>query len=83
MEKPTPHTHEFDTYVIARAQQEQELQRLVVQDTLFTQGMGGILPEQENPLSFHTRARYCLWHRGLAARSGSDVSPYVGVWHRY
>jgi ubiquinone/menaquinone biosynthesis C-methylase UbiE len=47
------HPREYsDTYVVVREQGEEELQRLIVQDNLFTKGMGGILPEQDDPAQF-------------------------------
>lgn len=52
MEESGKRTYDSDTYVVPRMQQEQELKRLVVQDDLFTRGMGGVLPEQEDPSRF-------------------------------
>ena len=41
------------TYVVFDRQSKEELQRLVLQDQMITNAMGGVLPEQDDPKSFH------------------------------
>jgi ubiquinone/menaquinone biosynthesis C-methylase UbiE len=41
------------TYVVFGQHNQQELQRLILQDHLITQAMGGVLPEQDDPKRFH------------------------------
>ncbi len=41
------------TYVIYDRQKDREMQRLMVQDHMLTTSMGGVLPEQPDPTTFH------------------------------
>jgi len=42
-----------NTYFVQDTSSELELNRVTLQDHLLTTSMGGPLPEQENPASFH------------------------------
>jgi ubiquinone/menaquinone biosynthesis C-methylase UbiE len=41
------------TYIVLDRQSKEELRRLILQDHLITQAMGGVLPEQDDPKRFH------------------------------
>src|SRR5262245_28711982 len=41
------------TYIIQDRKDERELTRLAIQDQMVTAAMGGVLPEQADPTSFH------------------------------
>jgi tRNA G46 methylase TrmB len=48
-----PHKYKHpSTYIVQDRQSEKELRRLTIQDQLTTKIMGGVLPEQDNPLAF-------------------------------
>lgn len=41
------------TYVVEDRSNKEELKRLMIQDEMLTKGMGGVFPEQTNPMRFH------------------------------
>ena len=47
-----PKRNQPNTYVVQDRSSQEELNRLQIQDHLFTAGMGGVLPEQDNPTLF-------------------------------
>ena len=49
---PEPRREIPSTYVVQDRENEEELARLRLQDAMFTQSMGGVLPEQEAPERF-------------------------------
>jgi ubiquinone/menaquinone biosynthesis C-methylase UbiE len=53
MEEQTSKEHPSTYFVEDRANID-ELSRLRIQDTMLTRGMGGVLPEQDDPTLFHT-----------------------------
>lgn len=51
--KPDPRHEHSSTYIVQDRANEEEMQRLYVQDQMMNTGMGGILPEQGEPARFH------------------------------
>lgn len=49
---PEPHKEHPSTYFVQDRSNQEELERLQVFDSLFTAGMGGVLPEQPDPTAF-------------------------------
>jgi ubiquinone/menaquinone biosynthesis C-methylase UbiE len=49
---PEPKREQPSTYVVQDRSSQEELSRLQIQDRLFTQAMGGVLPEQSDPTIF-------------------------------
>jgi ubiquinone/menaquinone biosynthesis C-methylase UbiE len=49
---PEPKREQPSTYVVQDRSNQEELSRLQIQDRLFTQAMGGVLPEQPDPTRF-------------------------------
>src|SRR5579883_3384815 len=49
---PEPKREQPNTYVVQDRSNQEELSRLQIQDRLFTQAMGGVLPEQPDPTIF-------------------------------
>lgn len=47
-----PHREYPNTYFVPKRSHENELARLQIQDQVVTAGMGGVLPEQQDPASF-------------------------------
>ncbi len=53
MSTPTDPRHEYaSTYFVQDRANQEELERLQIQDRMVTAGMGGVLPEQPDPASF-------------------------------
>ncbi len=42
------------TYMVQDRSNQEEMERLRVQDQMFTQNMGGVLPEQSDPAHFQS-----------------------------
>lgn len=54
MSTPTdPQREHPSTYFVQDRSNEEEMRRLQIQDQMITSDMGGVLPEQDNPASFH------------------------------
>jgi tRNA G46 methylase TrmB len=54
MATPSESRHENpSTYFVEDRSNKEELDRLRIQDQMITAGMGGVLPEQPDPGSFH------------------------------
>lgn len=49
---PEPKREQPNTYFVEDRGSQEELNRLLVQDQLYTAGMGGVLPEQPDPTAF-------------------------------
>ncbi len=50
---PEPRREHPSTYIVQDRSNDEELNRLRIQDQMITTSMGGVLPEQLNPESFH------------------------------
>jgi len=50
---PNPHQERPSTYIVQDRSNQEELQRLQLQDHLITVALGGALPEQPDPTRFH------------------------------
>lgn len=49
---PNPRRENPSTYIVQDRSNQEELTRVQIQDQMITAGMGGVLPEQPNPLGF-------------------------------
>ncbi len=52
-DSPEPRREHPSTYIVQDRSNEEELNRLRIQDRMLTESMGGVLPEQPQPESFH------------------------------
>ena len=71
---PDQRSEHPSTYFMPDRSNEEELNRLQLQDQMATLILGGLLPEQTESDAFSTGAGCCLWDRWLADRDGQNVS---------
>lgn len=70
------------TYVVQDRENQEELQRLQLQDLLITRSMGGVLAEQSEPARFHRVLDVGCGTGGWLVETAStfpEVSTLVGV----
>lgn len=79
---PRSHQERPSTYVVQDLSGQEELQRLQLQDHLITAALGGVLPEQPDPTSFHTVLDVACGTGGWLielAKTYQTISHLIGV----
>ncbi|QBD77419.1 class I SAM-dependent methyltransferase [Ktedonosporobacter rubrisoli] len=78
----TPPTEQPSTYIVQDCSNQQELERLQVQDHLFTVAMGGVLPEQDDPTQIRRLLDVGCGSGGWlieTARTYPGISTLIGI----
>jgi len=90
-----PHRDNTGTYTVQNGSSQEDLERLLIHDQMFTSAMGGVLSEQPEPTRFQQFRAYlypcyrwvdegtCTSDESIWSLRYTDPCPYAGISCRY